>query len=295
MNRFEKKCFIGSATFHGMLLVVFFLGSAFLSSKPPRDMGPIITIENVKVTDGQTRGGGNPNARQEPPPPAPLPEPPAPQPPPKQEVVKQEQPKPKVTPKEKPIEKGDLPINQVTKPKPPERETTKSSLTQKPIKRSDTNLLAQVKRDADERARREKAEANRLAAERKQFTDAVNGIVGGVGRSISKSTVAEVQGPGGEAYANYGSLVGEIYKRAVYSSQPQSDEDAQAVINVVVARNGSVRNSQWLRRTGNSVLDKAVDRAMNSVRSLPAFPPDAKDSERSFNIRIAFEAKKISA
>ncbi|HEY0551633.1 MAG TPA: hypothetical protein VGF13_18660, partial [Verrucomicrobiae bacterium] len=218
MNRFEKKCFIGAATFHGLLLVVFFCGSAFFSSKTPRDMGPVITIENVKVTDGQTRGGGNPNTRQEPPPPAPEPEPPAPKPPPQQEVVKQEQPKPKETPKEKPIEKGDLPINKVIKPKTPEKDTAKSSLTQKVIKRTDTNFLAQSKRDADDRARREKAEASRLAAERKQFADAVNGIVGGVGKSISKSMVAEAPGPGGEAYANYAGLVGEIYKRAVFAT-----------------------------------------------------------------------------
>ena len=293
MSRFEKKCFVGSATFHGLLLVIFFCGSAFFSSKTPRDMGRVITIENVKVTDGQTRGGGNPNAKQEPPPPAPRPEPPAPQPPPKQEVVQREE-KPKITPKETKPEKGDLPIN-VAKPKNPEKDTPKSSLTGKPIKRTDTNLLAQIKREADERARRDKAEAMRIAAERKQIADAVNGIVGGVGKSISKSTVAEAIGPGSAAYVNYGSLVGEIYKRAVYATQPQSDDDAEAVIKVIVGRSGDVRNSQWVRRTGNSVLDKAVDRAMNSVRSLPAFPPEAKDSERSFNIRIAFEAKKVSA
>lgn len=293
MNRFEKKCFIASATFHGLLLVVFFCGSAFFSSKTPRDMGPVITIENVTVTDGQSRGGGNPNAKQEPPPPAPQPEPPAPQPPPQKEIVKQEQ-KPKETPKEKPIDKGELPINnRITKPKT-EKDTAKSSLTQKVIKRTDTNYLAQLKRDADERARREKAESMRLAAERKQFTDAVNDAVG-VGKTLGKRTVAEAPGPGGEAYVNYGSLIGETYKRAVLSSQPQSDNDEEAVIRVVVARSGAVRDSQWVRRTANPVLNKAVDRAMTSVRSLPEFPSGSKDSERTFTIRIFVEARKVSA
>ncbi|HEY0549908.1 MAG TPA: TonB family protein, partial [Verrucomicrobiae bacterium] len=71
--------------------------------------------------------------------------------------------------------------------------------------------------------------------------------------------------------------------------------DAEAVIKVLIARSGEVRNSGWIRRTGNPVLDKAVDRAMNSVRSLPPFPPGSKDPERSINITIAFDAKKVSA
>jgi TonB family protein len=242
----------------------------------------------VKVTDGQPHGGGNPHVKQEPPPPAPKPEP---LPPPKKEIVKKEEEKPKLK-EPKPIDKGDLPIK-IAK-KTPDKEPTKPLLT-KPIKRTDTNLLAQWKHDADERARREKAETERAAAERKQFADAVNNIVRGTSSGLNKNSIAETPGPGGAAYVNYGSLVGETYKRAVYATQPQSDDDAEAVIKVLIGRSGDVRSSQWVRRTGNSLLDKAVDRAMNSVRSLPPFPSESKDSERTFNIRIAFEAKKVSA
>jgi outer membrane biosynthesis protein TonB len=56
-----------------------------------------------------------------------------------------------------------------------------------------------------------------------------------------------------------------------------------------------VKDADWVRKTGNSVLDKAVDRAMKTVRTVPAFPEGASDSERTFNINIGFEAKRVSA
>jgi len=50
---------------------------------------------------------------------------------------------------------------------------------------------------------------------------------------------------------------------------------------VSVGRVVPVRSSQWVRHTGNSVLDKAVDRAMNSVRST-ARVPAGKRKTRAF-------------
>jgi TonB family protein len=293
MSRFERKCFVASATFHGLLLVVFVFGSAFLSNdKLTRDMGPVVTLENINVTDGQTKGGGNPNAAQSPAPPPPArPEPPPPEP------VKAEprRESPKVEPvKEPPVK--------VVKPKDTPKETTtpvKSSLTQKVIKRNDEAFIAEqralAEKAAKEADRKRREENARLNAERQRVANDVNNALSNTRSGLGKSSVVDTPGPGGAAFVNYGSLVGEIYKRAVYASQPQSDDNAEAVIKIVVARDGSIRSSQWVRRTGSSVLDKAVDRAMNSVRSLPQFPPEARDSERTFNITIAFDPKRASA
>lgn len=303
MNRFQKKCFVGSATLHGGLLAVFLVGSAFHKADVPKDMGPVVTLL-ATPTDKPFNTGGNPNGG-EPPPPKPTPQqPPAPQPEPPKPVARQEPrpepPKPepvKVKETAKVVEKGDLPVK-IAKPKETPKPVEKT-LTKTTIKRTDPSLAEQqreaAERAAKEAARRRQQENARIAAERQRIADAVNGIVGGTGRSISKNTVAEPVGPGGAAFVNYSSLVAEIYKRAVYATQPQSDEDAEAVIRVVVARNGTVRSSQWVRRTNSSVLNKAVDRAMNSVRSLPEFPPESRDAERTFNITISFEAKGFSA
>ena len=68
-----------------------------------------------------------------------------------------------------------------------------------------------------------------------------------------------------------------------------------AVIRVVVERSGAVKQATWVRKTGNPSLDKPVDRAMNAIRHVPPFPEGATDSERSFNINIGFEARRVSA
>ena len=296
MNRFEKKCVIGSAAFHGLLVMVVLFGAAFIPAHKPEELPPVITIEAI-ATDRALASGGNPNANPVPTPPAPQPEriqpPPQPEPPPPKPEVKPE-PKPKPQAKEK--TKAELKKDLVEKDN--KKEIAKPLVNTNLVKRSKDFDKAQrevAEREARERERKYQQDVARAREQQRKFAGEIGNIIGNVEKNMSKGAVVDTPGPGEVAYANYGSLVGEIYKRAVYATHPQSDGDAEAVIKVLVSRDGAVRNSQWTRRTGNSVLDKAVDRAMNSVRSLPAFPPEAKDLERSFNITIAFEAKRVSA
>src|SRR5258705_12441720 len=119
MSRLERKCFIGSAAFHGLLLGVFVFGAAFLPSKPQEKFPPVITIINAKMTDRLVASGGNPNGNPNPPPPKPI-EPPKPPPPaadpPK--VVKTPQPK-RQHPKKDVVKKD--PIKQDKNPPKPEK------------------------------------------------------------------------------------------------------------------------------------------------------------------------------
>ncbi len=309
MSRLEKKCVIGSAALHGLLLVVFLFGSAFLSSdrKAPT-MPPVITII-AQPTDKAVSTGGSRTGNPEPPPPPPEPQPaqpiqpvpPTPQPePPK--PVKQPEPepaKPKDTAKTTP-EKSDFAPKKDNKKTTPDKKNLASE-NSKPSRHISTNLVkrtpnnqfaAAQQRASAERARQDaQAEANRR---HQALVGQIGGIVNGVGKSLGKSTVVEPLGDGGAAFANWGGLVGEIYKRAVYASHPQSDGDAVAVIRVVVQRDGTVKDADWKSRTGNTALDKAVDRAMRVVREVPPFPADSKDAERSFNINIGFEAKRVT-
>jgi len=314
MSRLEKKCFIGSAALHGLLLVSFVAGTAFLSSKKPEPLPPVITMVNPIVTDRPIASGGNPNAQPAPAPPKietppVLPQPqPQPQPPPpvvKQEVKPREPdpepPPPKKTEvAQKKPDKAPLPAKDKTPIRKP-TETAKNDSAKTPLKLTPvrrTNNWPQIQQELAAKAAAEKRrqeEWNRYLAQRERIAREAGKILDGVGSSLETRSVAEPAGPGGAAYVNYGSLIIEYYKRAVYASNPQSDHDAEAVIRVVIARDGTVRRSEWVKRTSNPVLNKAVDRAMSSVRSLPEFPPEAKDSERTFNITIAFEARRFSA
>ncbi len=319
MSRLEKKCFIGSAALHGLLLVVFFCGSAFFNSShkaPP--MPPVITIMAMP-TDKALSTGGSRQGTPTPPAPAPAPEPvtppaptpPAPTPEPPRPVKPQPEPEPpksRETVKVKPApEKSDFAPKKDAKKekeKPDPKDTAENTsakparnISTKVIKRTNDTVLAASqaaaqKRSADHRAQQQAiADFNR---QQQAFASRVGGVVNGVGQHLGKNTVVEPLGDGGAAFANWGSLVAEIYKRAVHASHPQSDDDAVAVIRVTVARSGSVKDTDWKRRTGDPQLDKAVERAMRSVRVVPEFPKDSTDSERSFNINIGFEAKRVT-
>lgn len=301
MSRLETKCIIGSAALHGLLLVCFVFGSAFLTSRKHVTLPPVVTMLAIP-TDRPIASGGNPNAnpqpqpKPEPPPPAPRPQP---EPPPvvKPEVKPREpEPPPKKTEVVKKTEPVKPPVQKKTDAPKIEKTETKKPLTYTAVRR--TNDWTKVQKELADKAAAEKRrqeEWKQYVQKQQKLAGELGKIIGNVSSSLEKNTVAEPVGPGGAAYVNYASLIIERYKAAVYASQPQSDDDAEAIIRVVISRNGTVRSSQWVRRTSNPVLNRAVERAMNTVRSLPEFPPEAKDAERTFNITIAFEARRVSA
>lgn len=321
MSRLEKKCFVGSASFHGLLLMIFIFGSVFLASKPKLDIGPVITMLAIP-TDRPFNTGGNPNGNPTPPAPAPAPvTPPAPQsqptpPPPVPQPPQHEEVPPRVEPKKPELkkevvkevekEKGPLPL----KSKPDKKETVKkdeSAVTKPAISKTvvrRTNDTARIQREmaqiaalaAREKEKREAAEyaqqVSRFNAERSRIAAQVGGIVGGVGKSLSHSTVVEPLGPGGIAFANYGSMVREAYDRAWHVSQDLSDNDSVAVARITIRRDGTVRDSNISRRSGNALLDKSVQRALDAVRFVAPFPESTKDAERTFNIEFNLKTRK---
>jgi TonB family protein len=314
MNRLQKKCFVVSASLHGLLLVALVFSTAFFrSDRLLKDMGPVVDIVNAIPTDRMVNSGGNPNGNPTPPAPAlpppqalqqpppqpvkPLPEPPKPQPkPPEVKQVKKVEPLPEV-----PKVKAELPVPAPKKveKKPPVKETPpapKPSISTKVVKW--TNNPAQVQQELARKAAQQKAEreyAKQVAqynAERARLASQVNGIVGGVGKSISQSTVVAPLGPGGLAFANYLSIVREIYDRAWHVGQDLTDDDSSAVAKVTIRRDGTVEDARLQRRSGNSLLDKSVQRALDSVRKIAPFPEGATDSERTFTIEFNLKTRK---
>src|SRR5215469_2544267 len=99
MNRLQKKCFIASAGIHLLLVLVLFIGPAFIPSKSKTDDLPILNFVPLKTVDELVApGGGSPKAKpvatapiQQPAPqPMVTPPPPTPQP----EPVKPREPDP---------------------------------------------------------------------------------------------------------------------------------------------------------------------------------------------------------
>jgi TonB family protein len=312
MNRLQKKCFVVSASLHGFLLVALVFGTAFLrSEKKMIDIGPVIDIVNAIPTDRMVNSGGNPNGNPNPPAPAPPPKvtpqplPPQPKPEPEPPQPKPKPPEPKVVKKPDPVPdvpkiKAELPVQKPKKveKKPLVKETppvSKPISTKVVVRTNDPVRMAQA---LAQKAAREKAEreyARKVAqynAERARVISQVGGIVGGVGKSLTHSTVVAPLGPGSLAFANYGAIVRDIYDRAWHIGQDLTDDDSTAVARVTIRKDGTVEEAKLYRRSGNSLLDKSVQRALDTVRKVAPFPEGATDSERTFNIEFNLKTRK---
>jgi colicin import membrane protein len=331
MTRLQKKCFIGSAGFHGLLLMIFIFGSAFLNS-PKKQVNLAVVTVYAMPTDRKISTGGSPNGtptppapKAEPPKQAPAPEPPKPVPPkveppkpqvvhkaepvvPKPEVVKAT-PKPvKLPDKVLPKEHGDFAVKppKKTKEKPLEKEKESESkptphISTRVVKR--TNDLARIERERQEKAVREAREkAQRewqeqiTAFNRAQavINSQVAGLVSGVGKDLGKTTVVTPLGDGGVAFVQYGPLIRELYDRAWVEPPSLTDEDGTVNVKITIARNGKVLGASIEGKSGIPALDKSVRRALDSVRVVPPFPPESTDTERTFKINFNLKAKRMS-
>jgi len=304
MSRLGKKCLLASSVLHGFLLLLVLFGSAFFVVKEKSLSQPKLQFVPSKFVEAALAGGGgNPNlARTDdvqkgsptapaqllaPPPqpiqPKPQPQPaPPPPPPPKPEVKKPDPPKPEPTLTEKKSTPKPTDKSSQTKPK--------IDLTElKPITRADTEKVkAKAEAEAKEAARQEALKRQRLAQQIGKAAEAMQ-------RGFSSGTKVDVGGPGGEAYANYAAFVQAAYENAWKILPDLNDDDAVAVVRVTIARQGQVVESQIIRRSGNAVVDRSVQRALDKVKldGLPPFPDFIKDSERSFTIEFNSKTKRL--
>lgn len=142
MNRLTKKCLVGSAMMHGLLLVLVIVGSAFVPRKetpriPTFDLVPL----NAMLVNEELVGGGNPNAvpneqqagqpqlPQPQPEAKPEPTPPAPQP--EQKVEPKPEPKveskPEIKPEPKPEKRVEPQHEKKVETREPEPEEPKAA------------------------------------------------------------------------------------------------------------------------------------------------------------------------
>jgi TonB family protein len=297
MNRLAKKCLVASTGLHGFLVLLMVFGSAFFVAKEkPLSYPKLQFVPSRFVESALAGGGGNPNLprtedRQKgdtllpqpapaPPPLQPVkPHPPQPLPPaPKPEVKKTESKKP------------DLPA---PTPKATEVAKRKIDLSElKPITRTETD---KAKAEAEAKAREAARQQTAANAARQRLAQQIGKATDAMQRGFSSGTKVDVGGPGGEAYANYATFVQAAYEDAWKILPDLSDDDAVAWIRVTIARNGRITDSRIIRRSGNSTMDKSVQRALDKVKNegLPPFPDFIKEAERSFTIEFNLKAKRL--
>ena len=297
MSRFEKKCFVGSAVLHGLLLGTFLFSSAFLASKPQNPVVSVITILPQSM-EAFGRADGNPDPpaaatpKPEPRPPVaevPKPVPPEVKPEPVKppQIVKAPEPEKKAEPIVK--DRGELPASKPTKkPDVAQKNTTSNpSLLTKAITRTNEVALRQAQ-EAERQNREAAAKAN---AQRSMALAAAKEAMG-IGKGLSQSTVTTPLGTsfsGGTVVGSYGERLKAMYDARWSLGHDLSDDESVASVSVVVARDGTVKSHRIVKPSGNSAFDRSVRQCLEAVRTAPPFPAEMKEAEREFTWK--FERK----
>lgn len=291
MDRTQKKCFIGSTLAHIALIACVFLFAGFGSNNNSTETFVPITIidlDKVLVTDGPTRGGGSGSAIPTPPqmaPPKQVYQPP-PQP-------KQQSQEPAPLPQEKPVPQPKTTVK--TKPEPADDsipiDVNKKPTAEKSRPRISTNLVTRVTGTG----RAQTAKTTQYQSSGSKIAEQFNNAIKNIGATISSGGLQMNDlpgfGGGGPAMVNYTQLVMSIFDRAWNPPSTITDENLVTEVEIVIHRNGKVTSTRIKRRSGNTAMDESVRRALDSVRTVPAFPPEAKDFERTFIIEFNLKAK----
>jgi TonB family protein len=275
MSRLERKCLLASACLHGLLLSIALFGSAFFvpKQKPPLNLPALKVVPGRLVDDALSGGGGNPKAKPSedrqrgetitPPPPRPEPDPPKPAPP-------KETARPEPAPAEK-------------KPAQPSTKLSKPPLELKPV----------VRKPGDRDKKTAAAEEKKMADARRKAADQISKAMDRLKEGFASGTKVGVFGTGGEAYANYAQWVRDVYDNHWQVAPDIADDNASTLVKVTIARTGHVIASEIIKRSGNSALDKSVQRTLDKVKFVAPFPEGARDEQRTFTIEFNLKAKRM--
>lgn len=298
-----------------------------LSSHTAQDVpSPILEIipDNLRLTDGNTIGGGNPDAQ----PPKSSPQPSAPTTPPPPEPPQPEPPKTQPqTPPPEPA-KAVEPTKEPTKMEPPKKslateiqrsapnaQDVDPNLSTKKLKSSKTDFQlaeapkkrskkeAEVERNnaaaiaAAQDAREAREHQARVTAAREAWSkaqqaraDAVRGVASNLGKNLSGSTSFEMPGPGGAAYAPYGSYLMAFYKLRWKKPTTLTVEHGEVEVEITVQRNGRVSAFKLVKPSGIRALDDSVREVLDANRDLRPLPDGTTDLERRITIRFDLSA-----
>ena len=286
MTHLQKKCLVGSFCLHGLTVAVFLATAAFRSA-PTITEEQVLTLIPATVLDRPGVGVEPAPAavKPQPSPPATVPTPPRPQPQPAQAAPPKPQTPPNpATPPKTVAATRSTPVKPAPTPAPTRPEIkvdlTPAAPSTKPPSRSNPSA-------AQEQAAAQEAKSKLI----QQAAEALAALGSSVQGKASPVSAAPLAGQGGgEAYISYDNAVASVYYNAW---QPETTHRmAVAVVKIIVLRNGSVTSSEFVTKSGDALLDHSVQRALDAVKQLPPFPPNATDVERSYIIKFDPETKQ---
>ena len=272
MNRLQKKCVIATAGIHLLLLVLLVFGSAFFNPQPKPDNTQVLDFISPNVIDALSSSG---RKDATPPPPAPaIVTPPQPAPP----APPQPAPKPAVTPPPTLVDKVENFFKPEPKPEPikpaPEKQASKPHQIQ-----INTQLVART------------APKNSPATSKPDNSRAIASAIKNLQNHLKPGPVVDVPGESSVAYSSYKDMLATIYYNAWVTPEGAANDEADAIVKITVARDGTVVTSRIVTPSGDAKVDESVRRALNRVSSVDPLPDQSK-SEQEFTIDFNLKTKQ---
>lgn len=286
MNRLQKKCLIATAGLHLLLVLVVLFGSAFFTRHEKPDDTTLLDVIPANLIDAALTSGVK-NAQ----PPAPAP----PQPPTPPQPVQQPLPPPP-QPKPEPVKPAPTFVDKMEKifeptPKPDAEDPIEPKPQPHKIKVDKKLVTRTASKTPPDNSAAEEREAKRLRDQKaKAFRDAARSIEQ---KASSATTIEALPGTSSVSYAGYGSAIKSIYTHAWNPPTETASDDANTEVIVTIGNDGTVISARIINPSGDSQVDASVQRALDSVTSVPAFPDGATEKQKTFKIKFNLKAKRM--
>jgi TonB family protein len=121
-------------------------------------------------------------------------------------------------------------------------------------------------------------------------TKAVNSAIKNLRNNLSKGTEVNLPGDSSVAYANYASVVKSVYD-AAWVLPDTIAKDENITVKVTIASDGTVISSRIITPSGDAPADASVQRTLDRVKFVAAFPEGSTDKERTYTINFNPQVK----
>lgn len=289
MNRLQKKCVIGTAGIHLLLLLILIVGPAFFNRQPKNEDTTVLDVIPANLVDAAINSGVQ-NAQPPPPtPPTPItpqdlrPPPPI-QPPPK---AVEPPPTPALTPTPSLLEK----FEKMFAPKPPPPTVTPDlKPVEKPAKQHQDNIQVNLNKVN----RTDVKNSTHAQPDNSQNRRVLNNVLKNLSHSLSSSTKIDMPGNATAAYANYATVVRSVYEQALRPNIPDqvANNSEYTKVTITVANDGTVLSAHIISPSGDSAWDNAVQRTLDQVPTIAPFPDGATEKERNYTLSFNPEVEK---
>jgi TonB family protein len=282
MNRLQKKCVIGTAGIHLLLLLILIVGPAFYN-QPKTDDTQTLDMIPANLVDAAVNSGVQ-----------------GPQPPPTPQPTQPQQlfPRPKIVQPPTPAPEPEP----VRTPSPSLLQEFKNYFTSKsepavkpdltPEKRTTENTQPKIQVSLTKVSRT--AVKNTSQPDNTQNRQAINNALRTLSHSLSSATTVDMPGNSSVAYASYASVVKSVYEQALRPELPNQVASNNEItkVRITVESDGTVVSAEIISPSGDPSWDDAVQRTLDGVKVIAPFPAGTTDKERHYTLNFNPEVEK---